>query len=586
MSNQLFFYRIIQQVVLYIVIFSIFNACAPHPPIPSSGHLNTSEMPLPKDNIPSPIRHMPFVPPPTPIQPLETYSVLVNSVPVGELLFALARDAGLNIDIYPGIQGHITLNAINQTIPQILERIANQIDLRYEIDRDHLTISPDIPYLKVYKIDYVNMSRDSTSQVKVSTQSIVDTSSIGSTSQKSSSQGDSSGSGDDNNSTTQIINITNNHFWETLEKNINGILVGEVEVTATQQQNVSRNEKGDVTQETNTKTTTDTIQNKVMINAESGIVTIRATARQHKEIQHFLDQILNNVTKQVLIEATIAEVRLSDQYQAGIDWKRIGDNLSYQQAVSGSNLGNPPFYALTYNNPTSKLGDISFAVRLLEQFGKVKVLSSPKIMALNNQTAILKVVDNKIYFTVDTQSTDVQTDNANSTINVYSQTVMVPNVLPIGLIMSVTPQISDDDTVILSVRPTISRIIGFINDPTPALAEAGVVSQIPETQVREIESILKISNGNIAVIGGLMQDTLQQNKDGIPVLSDLPAIGDLFSYRDDIYTKTELIIFIRPIIIKEASLSGDLQDYRDYLPAPQPEPLLPTGFMQRDQENR
>lgn len=583
MSNQLFFHRITQQVALFL----IFNlaACAPHPPMPSSGHLNTMEMPLPKENIPPTIQNMPFVPPPTPSLPLETYTVLVNAVPVDELLFALARDANLNIDIYPGIQGRITLNAINQTIPQILERIANQVDLRYEMEVDHLTVSPDIPYLKEYKIDYVNMSRDSTSQVKISTQSITDINSVGSN--QSSDKGSSSDSGgSDNDSTSLITNITNNHFWETLEKNINAILVGEVEVTATQQQNVSRNEKGDVTQETNTKTTTDTVQNKVMVNAESGIIAIRATARQHKEIQRFLDQVLSSATRQVLIEATIAEVTLNDQYQAGIDWKRVGDNFGYQQAVTGGNLASAPFYSINYNNNVSKWGDISLAVRLLERFGKVKVLSSPKIMALNNQTAILKVVDNKIYFTVDTQSTDIQTNNTNSTINVYSQTVMVPNVLPVGLIMSITPQISSDDMVILNVRPTISRITGLINDPTPALAEAGIISQIPETQVREIESILKISNGNIAIIGGLMQDDIKQNKDGIPVLSDLPLIGDVFSYRNDLYNKIELIIFIRPIIIKEASLSGDLEDYRDYLPIPQADPLMPTGFIQREQQDR
>lgn len=583
MSNQLFFHRITQQAALFL----IFNlaACAPHPPMPSSGHLNTMEMPLPKENIPPTIQNMPFVPPPTPSLPLETYTVLVNAVPVDELLFALARDANLNIDIYPGIQGRITLNAINQTIPQILERIANQVDLRYEMEVDHLTVSPDIPYLKEYKIDYVNMSRDSTSQVKISTQSITDINSVGSN--QSSDKGSSSDSGgSDNDSTSLITNITNNHFWETLEKNINAILVGEVEVTATQQQNVSRNEKGDVTQETNTKTTTDTVQNKVMVNAESGIIAIRATARQHKEIQRFLDQVLSSATRQVLIEATIAEVTLNDQYQAGIDWKRVGDNFGYQQAVTGGNLASAPFYSINYNNNVSKWGDISLAVRLLERFGKVKVLSSPKIMALNNQTAILKVVDNKIYFTVDTQSTDIQTNNTNSTINVYSQTVMVPNVLPVGLIMSITPQISSDDMVILNVRPTISRITGLINDPTPALAEAGIISQIPETQVREIESILKISNGNIAIIGGLMQDDIKQNKDGIPVLSDLPLIGDVFSYRNDLYNKIELIIFIRPIIIKEASLSGDLEDYRDYLPTPQADPLMPTGFIQREQQDR
>jgi MSHA type pilus biogenesis protein MshL len=530
-------------------LLALLNGCAPQPPLSSPGHINSRLMPPPKNDIPPLVQQRAFVPPPT-TPPQEAFTVVVDQVPVDKLLFALARDANFNIDIHPGITGNITLNAINQTLPQLLERIAKQVDLRYQIDGTHLTISPDLPYMRIYKISYVNMTREATTEVSVSTE-IASTG--GGASGQGGSGGGSSGSSGGNNSRTQIRNQSNNRFWDTLQANVLAIL------------------KGHQTDDIET-INISSITNNVIINRESGVMTVRASHKQHEEIQRFLDQVLANVQRQVLIEATIAEVRLSDQYQAGIDWQRIDGDFNYTQALTGGNLGNAPFYFLEYSNAASRLGNISATVRLLEQFGSVKVLSSPKIMALNNQTAILKVVDNIIYFTTEVQITETET----STRETFETEI---NTVPVGLVMSVTPQISENNIVILNIRPTISRIINFKSDPNPLLAEAGTVNQIPEIQVREIESILKINHGDIAVIGGLMQDTTNQTKKGVPVLSQLPLVGDLFSYRDDQYEKTELVIFLRPVVVKDASLSGDLRDYRVYLPDSQQQDVLPpTGL--------
>ncbi len=133
--------------------------------------------------------------------------------------------------------------------------------------------------------------------------------------------------------------------------------------------------------------------------------------------------------------------------------------------------------------------------------------------------------------------------------------------------MAVTPQISENDKVTLNVRPTISRILRFVNDPNPALADANVVNAIPEIQIREIESILQVDSGQIAILGGLMQDTIDLQEQGLPGANRLPIVGDLFNYRDENTVKTELIVFIRPVVIRQNSIDGDLQDYRQYLPA-------------------
>lgn len=533
----------------WLLFIGLLSACAPQPPISSPGHINNSPLPPPKNDIPPLIQQHAFIPSPQLTPPQETFTVVVDNVPVDKLLFALARDANLNIDIYPEIKGSITLNAVNQTLTQLLERIANQIDLRYQLNGTHLIISPDLPYLRLYQIDYVNLARESTSEISVATQIISDVNrKVGGSS--GGGGGSSGGGGANNNSTTQIKNKSDNRFWEILTENIQAILASHQ--TQDQPSNVEDN---------------------VIVNPQSNVISIRATHQQHEEIQRFLDQVIANVQKQVLIAATIVEVRLNDNYQAGVDWRRIAGDFTYQQSLLKGNLSQgSPFYAFGYSNPESAFGNISVMVRLLEEFGSVKVISSPQIMALNNQTAILKVVDNLVYFTTEVEIYETETRSRET----YTTQV---STVPVGLVMSVTPQISDNDEVILNIRPTISRVLDYKVDPNPGLAQAGTINRIPQIEIREIESILKVNNTDIAIIGGLMQDTTQQNKQGVPVLSQLPLIGDLFSYRNDNYAKSELIIFLRPTVIKDASVSGDLHNYRRYLPdASLPEHDAPTGF--------
>jgi general secretion pathway protein D len=201
-------------------------------------------------------------------------------------------------------------------------------------------------------------------------------------------------------------------------------------------------------------------------------------------------------------------------------------------------------------------------VKLLDSFGKTRVLSSPKLMVLNNQTALLKVVDNRVYFSVSAQITPATVAGAQPIV-AFTTT---QNVVPVGFVMNVTPQIGENDVVILNVRPTISTILDFVNDPNPNLATANVVNKVPEIQSREFESVLRVASGQTAILGGLMIDKFAGSRDGLPVASRIPVLGDLVSYRNDTTTKSELVIFIRPMVIRDASIEGDLAAYRRYLP--------------------
>jgi len=571
-------------------LLALAMAACSHAPVapPSTGHLNSEARPSAvKGTIPAPVRNTLSFPKPKPAPKVETYSVVVNNVRVQDLLFALARDAKVNVDIHPGIEGLVTLNAIDQTLPQLLTRIAKQVDMRWEMDGPNLVVMPDSPYLRTYKVDYVNMSRDTSGTVTVTTQVASTGGSAGTT---------TAGTGG-NNSQTKIENKVQHHFWDTLEKNIKDILretdkilpEGSSETTierADQQattgmavpQPASTKAGGagnpavvaapnaTTLQQSGTtvvKRTTFREAASVIMNSEAGIVTVRATSRQHEKIQEFLAQVMSSVRRQVLIEATVAEVSLSDNYQQGIDWKALpigGTGFTLiQSAVGGITAPASSLLQLSYLNETSRVGNISASVKLLDAFGTVKVLSSPKLSVLNNQTAVLKVVDNLVYFTIKADTTA----NQATTTTTYTTNL---NSVPVGLVMNVTPQISENDAVLLNIRPSISRKFGEVIDPNPDLQRLGVKNAIPVIRTREMESMIRVENGNIAMMGGLMEDSLENNDNTVPGVARLPLVGSLFQNRDDTRRKTELVIFLRPIVIKDASLDGDYAAYRGRLP--------------------
>ncbi|NHZ64320.1 pilus (MSHA type) biogenesis protein MshL [Massilia genomosp. 1] len=580
----------------------VLSACATPTMTGSPSHV--TEMPRAAGRIPEPVLHSAPLPPPKATPKVDTYSVTVHKVPVQSLLFALARDARLNVDIHPGIEGTVTLNALDQTLPQLLTRIARQVDMRYEIDGATLTVLPDTPVWRNYKVDYVNMARSTNSSVNIATQistagggssSPTLTNANGSTS--GGAAGGNTGSGN-NNSTTSVTNRSENNFWGSLEKNIRDMLrettLGDAPSTisaapppavqaAPGAAPLAPNQQAQATQPVPDNvlaafnaSSSERQRNapSVIVNAEAGLLAVRASGRQHEKIQQFLDIVLGSAKRQVLIEATIIEVQLSDQYQQGINWSRLRDGttgLSLNQSRVGtaalpSNVAlgtSAGIFTMNYVNPASALGNISAAIQLLESFGKVKVLSSPKISVLNNQTAMLKVVDNNVFFTIKVTPAVIGVNGNVTTPATYESKL---ETVPVGFVMSVTPQIADNDEVTLNVRPTITRIVGQVQDPNPVLAAEKVISQVPVIQAREIESILKVYSGDISVLGGLMQDSVDNAKDAVPGAGQVPFFGKLFSYRNEKVSKTELVIFIRPVVVKNASVNGDYKDYRYLLP--------------------
>jgi general secretion pathway protein D len=570
--------------IIAMGLAALLAGCGEAPLKPAESHLRAETAPR-TGAIPPPVQTAPVLPKPVPRTPPETYSVVVNNVPVHDLLFALARNAHVNVDIDPGVAGMVTLNAIDQTLPELLTRIARQVDMRYEMRGNDLVVLRDTPYLHLYKIDYVNMARNATMNVSVSSQLAG-----GTTMTAGGGGGAASGS---TNSSSSILMTSNNRFWDALVANVkdilretdkvlpaNAALEGVQAAAPAAAQAATGAQQGGQQQGVSSAPAVQPVAYReaasVIANPETGILTIRATARQHAKIQEFLDHVMASAKRQVLVEATVAEVQLNNDYQRGIDWSRAltgsaGWTFSQSSAGTPANITTNAF-TIGYH-----VGNMNFtsALKLLESFGQVRVLSSPTLTVLNNQAAVMRVTDDLVYFTLQPGTTTVSS-TGTGVVNAPPTFTTTPNVSPVGLIMSVVPQISDNDTVLVDVRPTIRRKIADVADPNPALANPcgtaiscgtpPIQSLIPVIQTREMESLLRMQSGQIAVLGGLMEDTRSSIEDTVPGVNRIPFLGDLFQQRHDTNKKTELVIFLRATVVRDASLEGEFAAFRDQLP--------------------
>jgi len=452
------------------------------------------------------------------------YSVAVQQVPVSEVLRTIANNSTVKVDVIGDIEGDISLTMTDQTLESILAKISSLLPVRYEIHDGGVVVTQDNPYLHNYEVDYLNMQRLSESRVDLATQ-------VGSI--RTAVDGGSQGQTGSNGSQLFVENKSINTFWDSVINSITALLGESVD------ENTSDNSKSG---------------ENIFINRESGIISVRARESQHRSIAALLSEVLDSAQRQVLIEATVVEVALNDQFESGVDWRLLtgssNNSIDYAQIFSGSpqaaDVVTPANALLTFNN-ISSLGNLTATLKLLQQFGEVQVLSSPRIIAMNNQPAVLKVVDNRIYFTFEVDR--LQRENGDESTVVDSTVHSVP----VGLVMNVTPFINKRDEVILNVRPTISRILNFAEDPSPALAGQNEVRNlIPEIQVREMESLLRVASGEVAVIGGLMQNKIDQRSTGVPGLNQIPWLGKVFSHDTRTLEKTELLIFLKPTVVPAA----------------------------------
>lgn len=557
------------------------------------------------------IKHPAATPPTERFPKTESYSFKLKGIPALSVVEALSQNEGFSFEGDSCTQQPINLYLKNVSATQAIDHIAQTLDLQVQRTQRHIRLGCNRPYFVTYKVDYPSVERNTVDTVIVNSQLGA---TIGGAPQPNGQQSPTfAGNTNNNGASLSVQTKHQNHFWNELANSVQALLRDPnesegpapitTETTITQQSDgvgLYTDSRGRVRQRDiargqaalpvnaestiNKKTVTQAgrINNKVITHPESGLLIAYATQKQHRLVEQFLETVNQRSLKQVLIEATVAEVKLSSEFQKGIQWRLLrgdasrlgltlqsdgeGNRASGINSTSGvggikfdpaagvanngaspnpvAASGIPSLLVLRYLQPAvgSAIG-IGAALSLLESFGEVRVISNPKLAVLNQQTAVMKVVDNRVYFTVQVQ-TSAPTNNSTafSTFNTQVHTV------PVGFFMAVTPHIEDNHGVSLTVRPTVSRILGFVNDPNPALAQAGVVSRIPEIQTREIESVMRLHSGEIALLGGLMQTTSERGSEGLPGLNQTELGKALTQQERSDSQRTELVVLLRPVV--------------------------------------
>ncbi len=498
------------------------------------------------------------------IKPMPLVSISVNqTVPLRDVLYELAEQADYDIELDPRISGSIIFTARERPFDTVVKRISEIAGLRYKFEEDSVRVELDQPYQKNYKIDYLSYIRTNKSTIKNDVSVVT-----------------GGGAGTGSNFSSEAKSEAN--FWKELETGLAQILgvtpgsgqmitsadpqVTAVEPTAAPVAPVVTQAPDGTTmvqtQAPNavlqvaplpsvsaggaaTPTTPQT--NTFSINKQAGMISVIATERQQLQIEEYLKEVKRSSTAQVLIEAKVLEVTLNDEYSAGINWGNIniGDfstafglaGVTARPLMTGEETLENNFRMTVIGN------DASAMVDALSRFGTVHALASPRLTVLNNQTAALNVATNQVYFEIDV---DTSLTDAGTMTTVDSEIKNVPE----GVLINVQPSINlDDRTVSMAVRPTITRITEYKPDPAVAYLNAGIVSGIPVVNVQEMDSIIKISSGQAAVMGGLLQDRSSATDRGVPVLSEIPILGNAFKNHTDRIQKTELVIFLKATII-------------------------------------
>ncbi|MGM0565053.1 MAG: hypothetical protein ACQES2_12045 [Pseudomonadota bacterium] len=412
---------------------------------------------------------------------VERYSLSAHRLPASEVLERLARLADFNLVVHGELDQPLTLVARDQTVADILQRIGDSHGLRYEWRGDTLVVTDDGPHWRHYDVPYVNVER---------------------TSERDTALDRSTDSSADR---PRLSQQSEHLFWQNLESQLESF-----------------------------------DSDKILVNRDVGLVSVRGGRAEQRAIERYLDRVVSRGQRQVLIEATVIEVELSNSYRAGVNWQRMASrgDWSVEQTLTEASLGASPLALVAEHQRQSSDALTRATVTLLQEYGDVNIHSQPRIIALNNQPSLLKVVDNRVYFTIDVENTTASGGATSTTVETHI------NTLPVGFTMSVTPFVTNAD-VMLSVRPTLSRITRFVDDPSPALAAEGVVSQVPEVEVRQMETLLRLHGDQTALIGGLMQERRGEQRHEVPFLGRLPLIGALFRGEKQLSRKTELIIMLR-----------------------------------------
>ena len=445
------------------------------------------------------------------------FNVSADKTPVKSFLMSLVKGTEYNLLVADDVNGNISLSLKNVTLMETLDAVRDVFGYNYSVSSYGIQVQKKQLQTKIFSINYINVNRVGSSGMWVSSGQITSAKKQ----QNSNSLSNTSSSTSPINS-TQVNTRSESNFWEQLNTSLQLML-------------------------------SDNTDSSIVVDSHSGIVVVRAMPSAIRSVEHFLNRSQLISQRQVLIEAKILEISLNENFQSGIQWNNFGKgrsgtvsdttrdtvaSITSQVIKDASSFGG----VFSFNFDTK---DLSGVVELLETQGDVKVLSSPRIATINNQKAVIKVGNDEYFVTEIKSPTTTSTGGTTS----FPEIVFTPFFS--GIALDVTPQIGENEEVILHVHPTITEVNEQIKNVE--LNNGNFSLPLAASSVREIDSVIKARSGQIVVIGGLMQNKKNTQESGIPYLRDIPVLGHLFGQNKESIVQSELVILIQPTVTDRKS---------------------------------
>ncbi|MCE9775287.1 pilus (MSHA type) biogenesis protein MshL [Shewanella algae] len=478
-----------------------------------------------------------------PMQTERRFDVSANDVDARVFFPSLVEGTPFSVAVHPQVSGNISLSLKGVTLSEALQVV--QDIYGYEISREGriLRVYPAGLRTETFPVNYLYMERIGLSLTSVSSGRISDNNNNnnsnnnlnnnglnnGNNSNFSNNRSNNNGNDQNSNNTngTFISSRTKTDFWGELQKTLESIL----------------GSSGD--------------GRSVVVTPQAGLVTVRANPDELRQIRSFLSTAESHLQRQVILEAKILEVTLSDGYQQGIQWQDVlgsalaDGNTKVNFGTSEGSFGDQITEAIGGVTSLSLKGtDFTAMITLLDTQGDVDVLSSPRVTASNNQKAVIKVGRDE-YFVTDVSSTTVA-----STTPVTSPEVELTPFFS-GIALDVTPQIDKDGSVLLHVHPSVTDVKE--QKKSIKISDSSLDLPLAQSEIRESDTVIKALSGDVVVIGGLMKSENTEVVSKVPLLGDIPFIGEAFTNRSKLKRKTELVILLKPTVVVDGTWQKELQ---------------------------
>lgn len=462
----------------------------------------------------------------------ERFDLVANELPIKNFLRSLVRGTPVNMVVHPEVEGRVSLELKQVTLTEVMDLVRDLYGYDYSFENNTYQVYPNALRTEIFQVDYLNVSRNGHSEIQVSAGT------VSGQSGGSNRGGDIGGGGflqSSSGGSSEVIGTVVNtdgeaDFWHELETTLN-LLV----------------QPGDGSQ--------------TIVTPQVGLVVVRARPDVLQAVREYLADVEGTLHRQVILEAKIVEVTLSDGFESGIDWNSFGDesggsfrpvdgvggserSVAGEFLSSGGEIFNPLGSSFILS---AAFGDFEGALQLLSTQGTVQVLSSPRIATVNNQKAVIKVGSDEFFVT------DISTDTvtAGSAINTNNSPELTPFFS--GIALDVTPQISREGDVVLHVHPTVSEVTEQLR------TISGDIVPLAASTIRESDSVVRAADGEIIVIGGLMQNSSEDNVAQVPLFGRLPVLGHLFRGQTRDGVKSELVILLKPTVVNAKTQAAAVQ---------------------------